>query len=131
MVMEPVDGANLSQAEKRAALQYLMFLKQKRNGTIKGRGCADGRKQRLYMNKDQVSAPIMATKSLLLTCLVDAMEKRDVATVDIPGAFMQSDIEGETLHMKLEGEIVHILAKIDPTMYSNINETRMANPLCT
>ena len=76
MVMEPVDRANLSRAEKRAALQYLMFLKQKRNGIIKGRGCADGCKQRLYMDKDQVSAPTVATESLLLTCLVDAMENR-------------------------------------------------------
>lgn len=33
------------------ALGYLMFMKQKRNGNIKGRDCADGRSQRLYKSK--------------------------------------------------------------------------------
>ena len=43
---------NLSHEQRMDALQYLMFLKQKRNGTIKGRGCADGRKQRQYTTKE-------------------------------------------------------------------------------
>jgi hypothetical protein len=34
---------NLNCKEQRDALQYLMFLKEKRNGIIKARGCADGR----------------------------------------------------------------------------------------
>ena len=45
-VMTPKMKDELSQSERRSALQYLMFLKQKRSGQIKGRGCADGRKQR-------------------------------------------------------------------------------------
>lgn len=43
-VIAPVKGDVLSRAERKAALEYLMFLKQKRCGTVKGRGCADGRK---------------------------------------------------------------------------------------
>ena len=54
MVME-MDSNNMSAAEKKEALQYLMFLKKKRCGKIKGRGCVDGRKQRLYMSKDEVT----------------------------------------------------------------------------
>ena len=69
------------------------------------------------MDKEQVSAPTVATESLLLTCLIDAMEKRKVVTVDIPGAFMQSDMVGEVTHMKLEGEMVSILERIDPKLY--------------
>uniref|UniRef100_A0A7S2W0X4 Reverse transcriptase Ty1/copia-type domain-containing protein n=1 Tax=Eucampia antarctica TaxID=49252 RepID=A0A7S2W0X4_9STRA len=95
-----------------------MFLKKKRSGIIKGRGCADGRKQRLYLNKDDVSAPTVATEALLITCLVDALEGRDVATVDIPGAFMQADIERDDIHMKLEGIMVDILTKIYPKLYA-------------
>ena len=45
-VMEPIDGNELTNEEKRVCLQYLMFLKQKRSGRIKGCGCADVRKQR-------------------------------------------------------------------------------------
>ena len=46
----------------------------------------------------------MVTEALFLTCLIDAMEHQKFATVDIPGAFMQVDMEGETMHMKLEGK---------------------------
>ena len=41
-----------------------------------------------------------------------------MATVDVPGAFMQSDMEGPDTHMKLEGKMVSILSKIDPKLYS-------------
>ena len=105
--MEPLHGNQLTRKEKSAALQYLMFLKQKRCGKIKGRGCADGRKQRLYMDKDEVSSPTISTEALLLTCMIYAMEERDVSIVDTPGAFMQSDIEGEDTFMKIEGNGGH------------------------
>ena len=90
--------------EKKAALQYLMFLKQKRCGKIKGRWCADGRKKREHFTKDNTSAPTVATEALFLMCLINAVEHQKVATVDITGVFMQSDMEGETVHMKLEGK---------------------------
>ena len=85
-----------------------MFLKKKRCGKIKGQGCADGQKQRVYKNKDDVSASTIAIEALLLTCIIDGMEGQDVATVDIPGAFMHADID-EDIYMKLEGQMVHIL----------------------
>ena len=47
-------------------------------------------------------------ESLFLTCLIDAMEERYVITCDIPGAFMQADID-ELIHVKLEGELAEIL----------------------
>jgi hypothetical protein len=43
-VMEPVSKYDLTPTERKGALRYLMFLKEKRCGLIKGRGCADGRK---------------------------------------------------------------------------------------
>ena len=44
------------------------------------------------------------------------MEEREVATVDIPGAFMQSDMEGDATFMKLEGKTVHILTRLEPNL---------------
>jgi hypothetical protein len=41
----PQDSKNLTTKQKREALESMMFLKEKRDGTIKGRACADGRKQ--------------------------------------------------------------------------------------
>ena len=45
---------------------------------------------------------------------MDAIENQYVATCDVPGAFMHSDID-EQLHLKLEGEIAELLVKVDPT----------------
>ena len=59
----------------------------------------------------------MATEALLLTCLINATEHREVATVDIPVAFMQADMEGETVHMKLEGKMADLLTKLEPKLY--------------
>ena len=77
-----------------------MFLKQNRCARIKGSYFVDGRKQREYLTKDKTSASTVAIKALFLTCLIDAMEHCRVVTLDIPGAFMQADMEGETVHMK-------------------------------
>ena len=66
----------------------------------------------------------MATESLLLTCLIDAVDNQDVATVDVPGAFMQSDMEGPNTHMKLEGKMLEILTKIDKNLYKICGERK-------
>ena len=63
-----------------------MFLKQEICRKIKGRGCADGRKQHKYLTKDDASAPTVATESLFLTCFIDATENFKVTTIDILGA---------------------------------------------
>ena len=107
-------ASSLSSSQQKAALQYLMFLKEKRCGKVKARGCADGRKQRLYKTKDETSSPTMNVEALFITCLIDAMEGREVMTCDIPGAFMQSDMD-ELLHMKLEGEIAFLLICLHPS----------------
>ena len=93
-----------------------MFLKEKRCGTIKGRGCADGRSQRGHLTKEETSSPTVATESLILTCVIDAIERRDVAPCHIPGAFMPSDMEGKVV-MKLEGAIAEWILMIDPKLY--------------
>lgn len=114
-MMDLVNKYDLTPEERKGALQYLMFLKEKRSGTIKGRGCAGGRPQRDYMSKKETSLPTVETEALLLTCTVDAV--RDVATCDIPGAFMQSNMKGKIV-MKLEGVMAEAILKIEPKQYS-------------
>ena len=43
MVIEPKFADSMTEKQKDDTLQYLMFLKEKRAGVIKGRGCAEGR----------------------------------------------------------------------------------------
>ena len=56
-VMRPRHANTLSRGEKISALKYLMFLKENRCGKVKGRGCANGRNQRLYKSKEETSSP--------------------------------------------------------------------------
>ena len=95
-----------------------MHLKRKKTGQVKGRGCADGRKQRAYIDKDTATAPTVATEAVFLTAVIDAMERRYVAVMDVPGAFLQADMpEDETVHIRITGVMVDILLEIDPEMY--------------
>ena len=73
-VLEAKKAHTLSREQKKAALRYLMFLKMKRSGKIKGRGCADGRKQRIYKTKEETSSPTISTEALFLTCMINALE---------------------------------------------------------
>ena len=102
--MEPQYASNMTHQQKDSALQYLMFLKEKWNGTIKEQGCANGRKQWVYVSKEEASTPTVGTESLLLSCLIGAMEGKDIATV--ASTFMQLDLEGPDTLMKLEGRTV-------------------------
>ena len=63
-----------------------MFLKEKRDGSIKGRGVADGRKQRKKIEPKDATSPTVSTEAVMLAAKIDALEGRDVAVVDIPGA---------------------------------------------
>ena len=78
LVIEPVNADKMTLKEKQGALAYLMFLKEKRTGEIKGRGCADGRKQRATLTKEETSSPTVAIESILISSTIDAHEKRDV-----------------------------------------------------
>jgi hypothetical protein len=51
---------------------------------------AGGNKQQDYTSKEDASSPTVATESVLLACIIDAEEERDVAVVDIPNAFVQT-----------------------------------------
>ena len=46
--------------------------------------------------------------------MIDAKENREVMTCDIPGAFMQVDID-EQLFLKFDGDLVELLVQVEPT----------------
>ena len=53
---------------------------------------------------------------LILTCVIDAFEGRDVATLDIPGAFLQTKHpkNDDDVHAILDDQMAKLLAKISP-----------------
>ena len=96
-----------------------MFLKEKQDGKIKGRTVAGGNKQRDYISKEDASSPTIATELVLLSCIIDAEEGRDVAVVDIPNAFVQTAVEDkkDMAIIRLRGDLVDILVSIAPDVY--------------
>jgi hypothetical protein len=102
-----------------------MFLKEKCDGKIKGRTVAGGNKQRDYISKEDASSPTVATESILLSCIIDAEEERDVAVIDIPNAFVQTRVEDEKdmAIIKLRGVLVDILVEIAPDVYKSYATT--------
>ena len=115
-VLKPKKASMLTEKERKQALPYLLFLTEKRCGKIKARGCADGRRQRVYKTKEETSSPTVALESVFLTSLIDAKEGRKVATVDVPGAFMQSEMD-EVVHMRIDGEAAKLLLEVDRETY--------------
>ncbi|KAI2505105.1 Reverse transcriptase (RNA-dependent DNA polymerase) [Fragilaria crotonensis] len=110
-VYEPLDPTKLTRKkQKRAAIRALNRFKEKRDGTLKGRTCADGRSQRnLYDNKSQTAS----TDALLLTIIIDAYEARDVGTADVVGADLKALMDDFVI-MTFVGPSVRMLCKLNP-----------------
>ena len=111
---------DLSKSEKNKALESLTFLVEKKSGKIKARHCANGSKQREWINSDDAASPTVATNSVMLTATIEAEEKRDVATFDIPNAFTQTHVDekdehGDRIIMKIGGAMIDMLTQIDKT----------------
>jgi len=115
--------------KRKRALRYLMFLKEKRDGTIKARGCADGRSQHEYTTKAETSSPTVSLEAMMMSCAIDAREGRHVAVTDIPGAFLHADMEDD-VHMLLEGTIAELVVKLDTSLYRKyIWENKQGKPM--
>ena len=118
----PIDVNKLSPHARRKAMRSLMFLTEKRDGSLKGRTVADGSTQRDWISKDQAASPTVALESILMTCVIDAKEGREVAIVDLPNAFIQT--LNEKLHdshewdiMKISGHLADLLIEMQPEVY--------------
>ena len=95
---------------------------------------AGGNKQRDCISKEDASSPTVSTESVLLTYIIDALENIDIAVINIPNAFVQTQIKDEK-HMettRLLGAIVDILCEIPPygyKPYATINKNNNKTPI--
>jgi hypothetical protein len=103
-VLKPAEETSLIQP---GDLAYLMFINPHRYGQIRGRVCADG--QNTCSTKVSIEAG-------LTTCAIDEHEGRGVATIDIPEAFTQADMD-HLVQMKLKGTMADLLMKIIPSLH--------------
>ena len=90
---KPKHWRELTHTQLQKVLEYHMFPNEKRDGSIKGRAVAGGNKQCDYISKEDASSPTVETEAVLLSCIIDAEEERYVAVIDIPNAFIQTQVE--------------------------------------
>jgi hypothetical protein len=105
------NNTTLEQCSK--ALRLVQLIKERRCRKIKGQTCADGREQREYVKEEDSTSPTVLTEALLLTLTIDANEHRDVATADVPGAFLHSDMD-EEIFVIVDGALVDLLIQSNP-----------------
>ena len=95
-----------------------MSITEKKDGRIKSRKCAIGSKQRKFDGYDKSAgiSPTVSTDDLIVTTAIDVHEGRDVATLDIPTAFLYADND-EHIIMLLKGKVVKLLVQLQPELY--------------
>lgn len=116
----PMKEHELSKEEKSMVLNLLALLKEKRCGKIKGRVVADGRKQRMYVPREEASSPTIQLESLIMSLTIDAKEDRDVATADIAGAYLLAEMKDKVI-VKLKGEAVDIMCSTNKRYEEYVN----------
>ena len=122
-VFEGLDASTLSNVEKQQALRAINLIKEKRCGRIKGRTVADGRPQRILYTKEETTSPTVSTDALMLSIIIDAKEKRDVAVADVEGAYLHADMDVFTV-LKLEGLDVDIMCEVSKNYKNFVTEER-------
>jgi hypothetical protein len=88
------NSAGICNLDKKVSLASLLFLKEKRDGKIKARACADGQKQRETTAQDEAALPTVSIESVFVTATVEAKEGRDVAVINLSGAFLHANCSG-------------------------------------
>ena len=115
-VLIPKHFNGLSNEERDEALPVVVLIKEKRSGEIKGRACTDGRKQRLYIPPEDTKSPTVSTESLFLSCLIDAVEKRSIATCDIVGAYLNAEMV-DKVYIVIRQKMMDMLLAVNGKKY--------------
>merc|ERR1711935_576412 len=115
----PTHVEDMSESEKRKAADAMLLLAQKNDDSIKGRMVFKGSQTRDWISKEEASSPTASHEALCSTCVIDANEGRDMMSLDIPNAFIQTPMEqpkeGEDrVTMKITGVLVKYLTELDP-----------------
>ena len=113
-VVEPVFADGLTHDEKAQAMSAVAIIKEKRCGKVKGRICVNGSKQKRYLqSEDTISSPTVSNEGIMGSFVIDAYERRPIAVVDVPGAYLHASIKHDKRRvlMKLQGRFVDFMCK--------------------
>ena len=123
-VFEPVFQKDLTYQQIKDDLKSLSFLTEEQNGDIKCCTYADGQKQRTVYQKEDVTAPTVATESVLPTSTIEADEDKDLAIGDILCSFLHTD-QPDIVIMVLHGFLVECMLKVEPEWGKEIGSSNL------
>ncbi len=116
-VYNAVRADSLTPAKQKTALESLMNINEKCNGQVRARAIADGSKERHqpgYKNENRAS-PTVAMHSIMITATINAHERQDVATVNIPGTFLHTYNNKDTF-MLLCRHLAKLMVQVNLTL---------------
>ena len=104
-VFEEIDYNSLTKQERKDALPVLLFLSLKRDNSVKGRACADGRKQQLWMQKEDTARQLLQFHGCTGGTRCRYMQfSRTFST----------NRDGRKSFLRIDGALALLLVKIDP-----------------
>jgi hypothetical protein len=106
----------LGKDERVKALASLMFLKEKKDESVKARMCTDGRKQRGDWAKEDTKSHTVSTEVVFITAVIEAHKEHNIACFDIPGAFLHTNSD-EDITMILKGRLDKLMVQVLPSLY--------------
>ena len=127
----PINPRSLSKSDYDKVLESHLFLKQKRDQTIKGRMVAGGNKQRNHIDRTDATSSTADLESVLLTETIDSKEGRDIAIVDIPNAFVTKRIKNkdDIATIRLRGKLSELMVAAAPEIYKKYVTINMKGEL--
>ena len=94
-------------------------MKNKIEKTIKAGIYDKGSTKQVYILSKESTSPTAALEAIITTGVIDTKYKRYVMSLDIPYAFVQTEIalDRDNIIMKIRGKLVNILLEMFPVVY--------------
>ena len=121
-VVIPIEADTLREEDKKKALDAVNIIEEKRDTRVKGRTCTNRSKQRVYLKEyESVASPTVGLESLMAKLLIGAHEGRTFISFDVPGAFLQAEMEdNKKVLLKLKGDFVDTMRDINPEFKTHV-----------
>ena len=125
-VWRPKTLNGMTRKERRGIIRSSMFVKEKFLSTgmfekLKARLVAGGDQQEKGLYED-LSAPTVSTSAVFAVLAIAGAESRETMVIDIGGAFLHADMEGEPVYMRLDKVMAGMMVEIDPSYGGYVDE---------
>ncbi|CAJ1945823.1 unnamed protein product [Cylindrotheca closterium] len=107
----------MTDLEKRRAQDAMMLLAEENTGEIEGRCVYKGDGTLEWLSPGDTSSPTAALEAIMITCVIDVYEGRDMMSLEISNAFIQTQMTMDAksrVMMKITGLLVDMMIRLEP-----------------